>query len=215
MDTVRQAVRRGLTGISVALLAVVAVIGLHALDQTRHGGAFVQVIAGVRGDQPVLLVLLRTPVSLFVPARDLSAWPGLPQLFIAFALAQLSLGRTRTVLVAYASTLAGTFSARIMIALGPYWWGLPAETAHVVDTGPSAAIVALFTHVAVVRRAPVLFLVTGGSMILRSIAEPNLAGREHLVAIAVAIALGLFHNRLTGRRRPRPASRGVSFRTRD
>lgn len=43
-----------------------------------------------------------------------------------------------------------------MITLGPGWWGcgLPAECGAVLDTGPSAAPVGLFTCLAVVRRAP-------------------------------------------------------------
>jgi hypothetical protein len=83
----------------------------------------------------------------------------------------------------------------VMIALGPGWWGLglPPEIGHVLDTGPSAAVVGLFTYVAVVRRAPVLFTLTGGSMVWESVAVPNLAGREHLIAVAAAVVLGLLH----------------------
>ena len=69
-----------------------------------------------------------------------------------------------------------------------------------LDTGPSAAVVGLFTYVAVVRRAPIVFTLTGGSMVWESIAVPNLAGREHLIAVGAAIVLALFHG--GGHRRP-------------
>lgn len=41
-------------------------------------------------------------------------------------------------------------------------------------------------------------------MVLESIAKPNLAGREHLIAVAAAVVLGLVHER--GRHRRRAAT---------
>ncbi|MFE9407991.1 hypothetical protein ACFYN0_04225 [Streptomyces sp. NPDC006704] len=191
VEPVRALVRHGLFGVPVAVFASVAVLVLHAVDQSRTGATLVRLISHVRGDIPIPLVLLRTPLSLFVPARDLPALPGIPVLFLGFALAQLVLGRTRTLVVAYAVSLAGTFSARVMIAVGPRWWGLPPEAAHVIDTGSSAAVVGLFAHIAVLKRAPVLFLCAVGPTVLRSFEKPNLAGREHIVAITFAVLLGL------------------------
>ncbi|MFF3455296.1 hypothetical protein ACFYXH_13360 [Streptomyces sp. NPDC002730] len=197
VEPVRGLVRRGVGGVSLALLATFAVIFFHAIHVTPRGAVVVRLLGEVRADLPLPLALLRTPVSLFVPALDLPVWAGITQLFLAFALAELSLGRTRTLVVAYATTLAGTLSVRVMIALGPGWWGLglPPEVGQVLDTGPSAAVVGLFTYLAVVRRAPVLFAFTGGSMVLESVVKPNLAAREHLIAIGAAIVLGLLHGR--------------------
>ncbi|MFG3281700.1 hypothetical protein [Streptomyces sp. NPDC048111] len=194
-EPVRALVRRGLSGVALAIFTAVAVLSLHAVDQTRSGATLVRLVSHVRGDIPLPLVLLRTPLSLFVPARDMAALPGIPVLFLGIALAQLVLGPARTVLVAYAVSFAGTLSARVMIALGPRWWGLPPEAAHVIDTGASAAVVGLFAHVATVKRAPVLFLFAVTPTVLRSLHKPNLAGREHLVAITVAVLLGLLATR--------------------
>jgi hypothetical protein len=180
----------------LALSATVAVIFLQEIHQTPTGAVVVRLIGEVRGDLPIALALLRTPVSLFVPALDLPVWAGLPKLFLAFALAELSLGRTRTLMIAYATTLAGTLSARAMIALGPGGLGLPPEAGQALDTGPSAAVVGLFSYVAVIRRAPILFALTGGLMVLQSVGNPNLAGREHLVAVGVAIVLATLNGRL-------------------
>ncbi|MFG2717909.1 hypothetical protein ACGFW5_06330 [Streptomyces sp. NPDC048416] len=195
VEPVRALVRRGLSGALLAVCASAAVLLLHAVDQSRTGSVLVRLISHVRGDIPLPLVLLRTPLSLFVPARDMAALPGIPVLFLAFALAQLVLGLRRTLLVAYAVSLAGTLSARVMIAAGPRWWGLPPEAAQVIDTGASAAVVGLFAHIATVKRAPVLFVCAVGPTVLRSFEKPNLAGREHIVAIAFAVVLGLLASR--------------------
>ncbi|MFF1546742.1 hypothetical protein [Streptomyces sp. NPDC058291] len=205
VDPLRQLRRRGPAALLLAVVACLGVIFFHAIAQHPAGAKAVRVLGGVQGDLPLWLTLLRTPVSLYVPALDLPVWAGITQLFLAFALAELSLGRRRTLLVAYASTLAGTLSVRVMLAMGPGWWGLglPPEAGQVLDTGPSAAVVGLFTFLSVVRRAPIVFTLTGGSMVLESIAAPNLAGREHLIAVAAAVVMGLLHERARrGRRTP-------------
>ncbi|MEU0335118.1 hypothetical protein, partial [Streptomyces sp. NPDC006193] len=196
-DPVRRLARRGLSGLLLAFVAAFGVIFFHDIAQHPTGALWVERLGGVRAELPLWLSLLRTPVSLYVPALDLPVWAGITQLFLAFALAELTLGRRRTLVVAYATTLAGTLSARLMIALGPGWWGfgLPPEAGQVLDTGPSAAVVGLFTYISVIRRAPVVFTLTGGSMVWESIAVPNLAGREHLIAVGAAIVLALLHGR--------------------
>ncbi|GHI03856.1 hypothetical protein AQI88_08715 [Streptomyces cellostaticus] len=197
VDPIRRLARRGLSGLVLAFVAAFGVIFFHDLAQHPTGALWVTRLGGVKADVPLWLSLLRTPVSLYVPALDLPVWAGITQLFLAFALAELALGRRRTLAIAYITTLAGTLTARVMIALGPGWWGLglPPECGKVLDTGPSAAVVGLFTYLAVVRRAPVVFTLTGGSMVWESIAVPNLAGREHLIAVGTAVVLGLLHGR--------------------
>ncbi|MEV6056040.1 hypothetical protein [Streptomyces sp. NPDC052107] len=197
VEPVRRLTRRGVPGLLLAFVAALGVIFFHAIAQHPLGALWVTRLGGVRADLPLWLSLLRTPVSLYVPALDLPVWAGITQLFLAFAWAELALGRARTLAISYATTLAGTLTARVMIAMGPGWWGfgLPHAYGQVLDTGPSAAVVGLFTYLSVVERAPVVFTLTGGSMVWESIAVPNLAGREHLIAVASAIVLGLLHGR--------------------
>ncbi|MEU0601337.1 hypothetical protein ABZ484_24300 [Streptomyces sp. NPDC006393] len=204
----RQLARRGLSGLVLAFVAAFGVIFFHAIAQHPRGETAVRILGGVQGDLPLWLALLRTPVSLYVPALDLPVWAGISQLFLAFALAELTLGRGRTLFISYATTLAGTLTVRVMLAIGPGRWGLglPPGIGHVLDTGPSAAVVGLFTYLSVVRRAPVVFLLTGGSMVAESVVRPNLAGREHLIAVATAVLLAVAHER-AWRRLPRPARR--------
>lgn len=184
-------VNRRWTGLTLAVVSCTAVIVLHAVHVTAWGNHLVRILGGVQASLPLPIALLRTPVSLYVPALNLPVWAGLTQLFLVFALAQLALGWKRTLLIAYAATLAGTMSARAMIWLGPTNpLGLDRIEAYVLDTGPSAATVALFTYIAVIKRAPVLFSLTTLTMIIESLTVPNLAGREHLIAIGTAFAFG-------------------------
>ncbi|CAM5636342.1 Integral membrane protein OS=Streptomyces alboniger OX=132473 GN=CP975_16965 PE=4 SV=1 [Streptomyces alboniger] len=188
-------------------MAVVAVIGLHEFQRTAAGRGVVRVLSEVRADQPLWLSLLRTPVSVFVPAVDLPVWGGLPRLFLAFALAELVFGRLRTLAVAYVATLAGTMGARVLIALGPGRAGLPADAAHAVDTGASAAVVGLFAYTAVALRAPVLFVAAVVPTVAGSIAYPGLAGREHLIAVAAAVVMGAAPRRKRPVAPPQPVPR--------
>ncbi|WP_416969063.1 hypothetical protein [Streptomyces sp. 4F14] len=196
VDPVRELWRRGPSALSLAFVACAGVIFFHAIAQNDTGEKIVREVGGVQGDLPLWQALLRTPISLYVPALDLPVWAGITQLFLAFALAEVALGRARTLFIAYASTLSGTLTVRVMLALGPdHWGGLPPEIGQVLDTGPSAAVVGLFTYMSVIRRAPIVFTLTGGSMVVESIAKPNLAGREHLIAVAAALVMGLLHGR--------------------
>ncbi|MCK8679733.1 hypothetical protein M1O15_20515 [Streptomyces lichenis] len=172
---------------AVALTALCHAVQHQAFGDWGHG--LVRAAGAVQAQDPLWLSLLRTPLSLFVPALHLPVWGALAQVLLVFGLAELTLGRWRTVLVAYAATLAGTLYARLGIALGPGSpLGLPASDARVVDTGPSAAVLGL----AVVVCWRFGARVTGGLVVLAMVIEvailPNLAGREHLAAIAAVSA---------------------------
>ncbi|GHC71871.1 hypothetical protein GCM10010349_48430 [Streptomyces flavofungini] len=187
---------RRLAGVWLALGAALAMICLHELQQIPSSDRVVRLLSEVRADQPLWLSLLRTPLSVLVPTRDQPVWGGLPRLLLSLALAQLLLGCRRTLLIAYAATLAGTLSARVMVAIGPeHFAGVPAAYAHDVDTGASAAVVGLFTYLSVRLRAPVLCLLTVVPTIVGSILKPNLAGREHLVAVTLVLVLALIQER--------------------
>ncbi|MGY1501463.1 hypothetical protein ACW4TU_33615 [Streptomyces sp. QTS52] len=180
-------------------LGVVCLTALVQFTQNRSWGyRFVQDAGAVRAGDPLWLALLRTPLSLFVPAPDLPVWGALAQILIAFGLAEICLGRWRTLVVAY----AGTLYARVGIAVGPAGFlGLPGTDAHVVDTGPSAAVVGLAVFLGWRYRA----CATAGAVIVAMVVEvtlkDNLAGKEHLAAIvAVLVVCGVSatRHRLTG-----------------
>ncbi|MFC8763986.1 hypothetical protein ACFUAG_25230 [Streptomyces sp. NPDC057193] len=172
-------------------LAAVCLTALFQVVQNQDWGYQpVQDIGSVRAEDPLWLALLRTPLSLFVPALDLPVWGALAQVLLVFGIAEICLGRWRTLGIAYLATLAGTLYARVGIALGPDGpLGLPASDARVVDTGPSAAVVGLAVYVCWRYGA----YWTGGAvvvaMVVEVIVKPNLAGREHLAAIAGVLVL--------------------------
>ncbi|MER6118216.1 hypothetical protein [Streptomyces sp. NPDC001743] len=176
--------------VPMTLAAVGLTAVLQLVQNTSWGYGPVQALGAVRAEDPLLPALLRTPLSLFVPALDLPVWGALAQVLLVFGIAEICLGRRRTLLIAYVATLAGTLYARIGVAVGPGGFlGLPGSDARIVDTGPSAAVVALAVCVCWAYRARF----TGGLVVVAMAAEVavkgNLAGKEHLAAIAAALVL--------------------------
>lgn len=188
-------VRRGLAGrgaraLALTLTAVALTATVQVVQNRSWGYRPVQNLGAVRADDPLWLALLRTPLSLFVPALDLPVWGALAQILLVFGLAEVCLGRWRTLAVAYVATLAGTLYARIGIALGPETFpGLPASDAQVVDTGPSAAVVGLAVYVCHQRRAWFTGALVVLAMAVEVLVKDNLAGREHLAAIVAVLAV--------------------------
>ncbi|MER5436405.1 hypothetical protein [Streptomyces sp. NPDC002588] len=180
-------------------LAAVCLTSVLQIVQNRSWGyGPVQDLGAVRAEDPLRTAVLRTPLSLFVPALDLPVWGALAQILLVFGLAELCLGWWRTLVIAYAATLAGTLCARVGIGRG---W-LPATDALVVDTGPSAAVVGLAVFLGWRCRAYTTAGVVILAMVVEVLLKNNLAGKEHLAAIAAAVALcGVAWARRRGRQR--------------
>ncbi|MFF4352238.1 hypothetical protein [Streptomyces sp. NPDC001530] len=189
--TVRQALRaRRRRAIPMTLGAVCLTAALQFTQNQSWGYRFVQNIGSVRAEEPLWPALLRTPLSLFVPALDLPVWGALAQILIVFGIAEICLGWWRTLVIAYVATLAGTLYARVGIALGPHSpLGLPGSDAQVVDTGPSAAVVGLAVFLGWRYRAYVTAGVVIGAMVVEVLLKENLAGKEHLAAIAAVLVV--------------------------
>ncbi|MDQ8701412.1 hypothetical protein RCO28_02765 [Streptomyces sp. LHD-70] len=176
--------------VPLALGAVCLTSLLQYVQNQDWGYRFVQNIGAVRAEDPLWLALLRTPQSLFVPALDLPVWGALAQILLVFGIAEICVGRVRTLVVGYAATLAGTLYARVGVALGPgHPLGLPASDAQVVDTGPSAAVVGLAVYVCWRYRACFTAGLVVALMVVEVVVKDNLAGREHLAAIALVIVV--------------------------
>lgn len=189
--TVRGAlVARGWRAVPLTLTAVCLTSLFQVVQNQDWGYRPVQEIGSVRAEDPWWLALLRTPLSLFVPALDLPVWGALAQILLVFGIAEICLGRRRTLGVALLATLGGTLYARLGIALGPGTpLGLPASDALVVDTGPSAAVVGLAVYVCHRHGAFWTGAAVVLAMVIEAVVKPNLAGKEHLAAIAAVLAL--------------------------
>jgi hypothetical protein len=186
--TVRERVRTDrLRAAPLACTATLLVLLFSVVQHLPGGERVVTRLGVVRAALPLDVSLLRTPLSLYVPALDLPVWGALVQVLLVFGVAEIVLGRRLTLVVAYACTLAGTLFARLGVELGPdHLFGFPAWVGYVRDTGPSAAVVALAVCVAIRCRA----WWTGGTVALAMVVEavllPNLAGLEHVVALLTA-----------------------------
>ena len=174
---------------TVAAVCLAAVV--HVVHHQSWGYRFVEHAGAVRAEDPLWTALARTPLSLFVPALDLPVWGALAQILIVFGIAEICLGRRRTLAIAYLATLAGTLYARVGVALGPDvpLLGLPASDARVVDTGPSAAVVGLAVYVGWRYRAYVTACAVVVAMVVEVLVKENLAGKEHLAAIAAVLVV--------------------------
>lgn len=190
-----RAIRDGVTGrgfaaIPMTLLATAAVLLFQALQSTAPGALMVERVGVVQASLPLWQELLRTPLSLFVPALDLPVWGAALQVFAVFGISEITLGRWRTLAVAYLGSLAGTLYARTGVHLGPRdYFGLPYDDAFLRDAGPSAAVVALAVCIAWRYRA----WWTGGAVVAAMVGEqlllPNMAGAEHVSAILCAVTI--------------------------
>ncbi|MEV5506978.1 hypothetical protein [Streptomyces orinoci] len=185
-------------------LTAVALTALFQIVQNQPWGFHpVQRLGSVQAQLPWWLALLRTPLSLFVPALDLPVWGALAQLLIVFGISEICLGRWRTLTVAYLATVAGTMYARLGVWLGPGGvLGLPPDAARVIDTGPSAAVVGLAVYVSWRYRAWGTCAVVLLAMVAEAVAKPNLAGKEHIAALLAVLAL-CAADELRRRRKPR------------
>ncbi|MFI2608009.1 hypothetical protein [Kitasatospora sp. NPDC018619] len=184
--------RKKFAAVPLATVATFLILLFSVVQHLPGGERFVNNIGVVRAALPLEVSLLRTPLSLYVPALDLPVWGALAQVFVVFAIAEIVLGRRMTLLVAYACTLAGTLFARFGVAIGPHHvFGFPKWVAYVRDTGPSAAVVALAICIAFRCRA----WFTGGLVVAVMIGEavvlPNLAGLEHVVAVVTALLIAV------------------------
>ncbi|MFJ5679470.1 hypothetical protein [Streptomyces sp. NPDC093097] len=192
LTTVRStlAVRR-LRAIPLTLTAVCLTSSLHLVQKQSWGLHTVQNIGSVQAYEHLWLALLRTPLSLFVPALDLPVWGALVQILVVFGAAEICLGRWQTLLVAYAATLAGTTYARIGLWIGPDSpIGLPDADKFVVDTGPSAAVVGLAVVVCWRYRARLTCVAVVVAMVVEvAFIKNNLAGKEHVAAVLVVLAV--------------------------
>jgi hypothetical protein len=188
---------RGWRAAPIACCSAGLVTAFALLQHTNAGWSFVEHVAAVYQALPIWLIVLRLPLSMFAPAPDLPAWGAVAQVLVVFGAAEIQLGRWRTLLVAVCTNALTTLSARLM------WWagsmlgvGTPQIDAYELDTGPSTVVVALAVYVLLRRRAYLLLSATVGAMALETVLLPNLAGREHLVAIGLGIAAFLLGDRL-------------------
>ena len=187
----RRARERGGFGFSLAigLCVVIAVVGF--LDHRYPGQQWLTACCAERDGYPLRMWLLRLPGSLLAPAPDLAVWGSVAQILVVVGIAEAAAGRFVTVSVALAGHVVSTVAGRTLIVVGSgVLGGLPSIDRQVLDTGPSAATVALIAYLVVVLRCPILGTLAAAGLSVAMLSHSDLAGREHLVAWLVGMACG-------------------------
>jgi hypothetical protein len=178
--------------VTVALAATAISLMLHesALAPTIwHSGA-------VYASLPLGSELLRLPMSLFLPTPYLPEWGAVAQLLIVIGLGELILGRWFTVAVAVIAQGVATLTARGLIDGGhAKFIGLPISLSHVLDTGPSAATVAVGVCLLIAVRDRWLASILCASLVAAALISPGLDGTEHAVALVCGLVGGSVHCR--------------------
>lgn len=188
-DTVRRRwVERGARGYLITAVIASAIVLIWWADHTA-GRSVVAGCCGERLNAPIGVSLLRLPGSLLAPAALLPVWGSVMQVLLAFGIAEAAVGARRTLTVAGLAHAIGTLAGRYFVWYAPAsLGGLPTSWRYALDTGPSAATCGLAVYVAAVVGCPRL----GGLVVLGVLTafalHPDLAGREHIVALVVGAA---------------------------
>jgi hypothetical protein len=144
---------------------------------------------GERLDAPIGVSLLRLPGSLLAPAALLPVWGSVVQVLLAFGIAEAAVGARWTLTVAGLAHAIGTLAGRYFVWYAPaVLGGLPASWRYALDTGPSAATCGLAVYVAVVVGCPRLGGLVAVGVLAGFAVHPDLAGREHIVALVIGAA---------------------------
>ena len=202
---------RGPAAFPLALGCAGLVVLFGLIQHTGPGWWFVEHVANVFQALPLGVILLRLPLSMFAPAPDLPAWGAALQVLVVFGVCEIRLGRARTLATALCVNSLTTLAAWVMIVVGLHLdLGTPQIDAYELDTGPSTVVVALSVYAALLCRAYLLLGATALSMAAEAVALPNLAGREHLVALALGALAFAVGERIRPAGAPRvPESRGT------
>lgn len=184
----RRWAERGIRGYLLSAVVASAIVLMWLADHTA-GRSVVAMCCGERVNAPIGVSLLRLPGSVLAPAALLPVWGSVAQVLLAFGITEAAVGARRTLTVAALAHAIGTLAGRYFVWYAPaVLGGLPASWRHALDTGPSAATCGLAVYVAVVVGCPRLGVLLAVAVSTAFALHPDLAGREHIVALAVGAA---------------------------
>ncbi len=191
----RRARDRGVRGFAVAIgLCLLICLGtVIRLDEFGTAGShWLNACCAERDGYPLHRWLARLPGSLIAPAPELPVWGSLAQILVVIGIAEAAMGRLATVIVGLVGHFVSAIAARVLLSAGS---GVPGALPHidryVLDTGPSAATVALTAYLVVVLRCPMLGAVAASGIAAAAFEHSGLAASEHLVAWAVGMGCGV------------------------
>ena len=199
--------RDGWRGITLALIGATFIAVTTLIRTTGYGVRWLDAVTELRPDLPSPTWLLRLPGSLVAPAPRLPVWGSIGQVLIVVGLAELLLGRRRTLTIALIAQFITSLAGRVLVQLADHSvLSLPVAQLIVRDTGPSAAVVALAVAIAFAHRLKIIGWLVASGLFLDAVTTASLAGYEHLFAVGCGVGLGLL---------PRHGTAiGVAFRRR-
>lgn len=201
----RRWAERGIRGYLLTAIVALTVVLAWCLDRSA-GKSIVAMCCGERVNAPLGISLLRLPGSLVAPAPLLPVWGSVAQVVLAFGITEAAVGARRTLTVAALAHALGTLAGRYFVWYAPaVLGGLPTSWRYALDTGPSAATCGLAVYAAVVLGCPRLGGVIMTAVVSAFALHPDLAGREHIVALAVGGATAAAQS-LVLRRAPRQSA---------
>jgi len=184
----RRWAERGIRGYLLTAVVASAIVLMWWADHAA-GRSVVAMCCSERVGAPFGVSLLRLPGSLLAPAALLPVWGSVVQVLLAFGLAEAAVGNRRTLTVAGLAHTIGTLAGRYFVWYAPaVLGGLPASWRYALDTGPSAATCGLGVYVATIVGCPRLGGLLAVAVLAGFALHPDLAGREHIVALVVGAA---------------------------
>jgi hypothetical protein len=167
--------------LSATTVVIYALLPYPAIGSTLwHSGA-------VYAALPLPTELWRLPMSLFLPTPYLPVWGAAAQLIAVLGFAELLFGRWLTIGIATFGHVAATLTARLLVG-GVL--GLSPALAHVLDTGPSAAVTAIGAYLLVVLGMHRCTTILCAALFIAAVVAPGIDGVEHLVALAFGLLAG-------------------------
>ena len=206
-------------GVALGLCLLICLAASIRLDAFGPAGShWLTACCAERDGYPLHRWILRLPGSLIAPAPELPVWGSLAQILVVVGIAEAAMGRAATVAVGLAGHFISTIAARVLLAAGS---GVPGALPHIdrylLDTGPSAATVALTAYLVVVLRCPMLGALAGAGIAAVASEHSGLAASEHFVAWVVGLGCGVIQLLLlrgaTSRGAPRYVEVGARARS--
>jgi hypothetical protein len=186
---------RGVRGFGVAIGLCLLICLATIIRRSEFGTAgshWLNACCAERDGYPLHRWIVRLPGSLIAPAPELPVWGSLAQVLVVVGIAEAAMGRIATVTVGLLGHFISAIAARVLLGAGSDVPGaLPHIDRYLLDTGPSAATVALTAYLVVVLRCPMLGAVAGAGIAAAAFEHSGLAASEHLVAWAVGMLCGV------------------------
>ena len=175
----------------VGLATATATVCIYLLLPNQRVGPALWRSGSVFASLPLSTELARLPMSLLLPTPYLPVWAACGQLLLVIGLGELILGRWLTVAVALGGHFAATLAARVLLdTVHGSLFGLTPALVRALDTGPSAAAVAVGAFLLVGARLPQSAALLTAALIAAALMAPGVDGIEHMVALAFGLAVG-------------------------